>query len=85
MYKLDFSIEGRTSLASLDKKTGQRVLDKLKWLIQNIGNIPLLPLKGNLSGLYKLKVGDWRVLYEVNHDKKIITVHKAGHRKEIYK
>jgi mRNA-degrading endonuclease RelE of RelBE toxin-antitoxin system len=36
MYKLDFSDEGKASLASLDKTIGQRVLNKLKWLTQNI-------------------------------------------------
>ncbi len=85
MYKLDFSTEGRRSLASLDKEIGQRILDKIKWLIQNIEVIPLLPLRGKYSGLFKLKVGDWRVIYEINHSKRFITVHKIGHRREIYK
>ncbi len=85
MYKLDFSDEGEDSLASLDKKISQRILNKLKWLTQNIKEIDLLPLKGNFSGLYKLRIGDWRAIYEVDHDNKTITVHKAGHRREIYK
>ncbi len=84
MYKLDFSDEGEISLASLDRKIGQRVLNKLKWLVQNIEAITPLPLEGNLSGLYKLRVGDWRVMYEVNHNDRVITVHKVGHRREIY-
>jgi mRNA interferase RelE/StbE len=85
MYKLDFSDEGKTSLASLDKTIGQRVLNKLKWLTQSIEVINPLPLEGDLSGLYKLRVGDWRVMYEVNHNDKVVTVHKVGHRKEVYK
>jgi len=68
MYKLDFSPDGRTSLATLDKKIAQRVLDKLRWLLKNIDNIYLLRLKENLSGLYKLRVGDWRVIYEVKRE-----------------
>ncbi len=44
-----------------------------------------LSLAGNLSGLNKLKVGDYRALYEINHNKKVITVHKIGHRWDIYK
>lgn len=85
MYRLDFSHKGRSSLLSLDKKVGQKVLDKLKWLTQNINDITLLPLKGKLSGLYKLRVGEWRIVYEINHNDKVITVHKIGHRKEIYR
>lgn len=85
MYKLDFSDNGRTTLSLLDKEVGQRILDKLKWLVQNIENISLPPLHGKYAGLFKLKVGDWRVIYEVNHNDKIITIHKVGHRREIYK
>ena len=85
MYKLVFSDEGKTSLASLDKKIAQRVLNKLKWLVQNIESITPLPLEGNLSRLFKLRVGDWRVMYEINHNDEVITVHKVGHRREIYR
>ena len=85
MYKLDFSPDGRTSLATLDKKIAQRVLDKLRWLLKNIDNIYLLRLKENLSGLYKLRVGDWRVIYEVKREQRVVTVHKVGHRSKIYR
>ena len=54
-------------------------------LSENIELISPLPLSGNLSGLYKLKVGDYRAIYELDHNKMIITVHKIGHRRDIYK
>jgi mRNA interferase RelE/StbE len=78
MYKLVFSLEGKNSIASLDKDIAQRVLDKLKWLIQDIDNITLIPLRGNLLGLYKLRAGDWRIIYDVNHKEKVITVSEEG-------
>lgn len=85
MYKLDFTDEGKAALASLDKIVAQRILDKLKWFLQNIEAVNFKPLEGNLSGMYKIRVGDWRVIYEINHNDKIVTVHKVGHRREIYK
>ncbi len=85
MYKLDFTNEGKASLALLDKTVAQRVLDKLKWFLQNIEAVNFKPLEGNLSEMYKLRVGDWRVIYEINHNDKVVTVHKVGHRREIYK
>jgi mRNA interferase RelE/StbE len=84
-YRLNFTEGGKGSIKSLDKNIRQRVFDKLKWFIQNVDNLTLLPLKGNLSGLYKLRVGDYRIIYEVNLNDKVVTVHKIGHRKEIYK
>lgn len=85
MHKVNFSPQGKKSLQLLDREPGQRILDKLKWLAENIGVINPLPLHGSLSGFYKLTVGDYRVIYELNHDKKVITVHKTGHRRDIYK
>jgi mRNA interferase RelE/StbE len=84
-YRLNFTEGVQGSIKSLDKNIRQRVFDKLKWFIQNVDNLTLLPLKGNLSGLYKLRVGDYRIIYEVNLNDKVVTVHKIGHRKEIYK
>lgn len=84
-YRLEFSDEGKISFPSLDKAVSQRILNKLKWLTQNIEAISPLPLKWNYEGLFKLRIGDWRVIYEIDRDQKIITVHKVGHRSEIYK
>lgn len=43
-----------------------------------------LPLRRNLKGLMKLRVGDYRVIYSI--EKEIVTVHviKIGHRKDVY-
>ncbi|MBI4189547.1 MAG: type II toxin-antitoxin system RelE/ParE family toxin [Betaproteobacteria bacterium] len=41
-------------------------------------------LSGDLSGLSKIRVGDYRILYEPDHNRKVLTVHLVGHRREIY-
>jgi len=46
--------------------------------------IPQL-LKGEFKGMYKLVIGEWRVLYTADFAKKVITIHILGHRKDIYK
>ena len=53
MYKLDFTDEGKTSLALQDKKIAQRILNKLKWLIQNVTDIIPLSLEGKFDDLVK--------------------------------
>jgi mRNA interferase RelE/StbE len=40
------------------------------------------PLAGSLKGHYRLRIGDYRVIYRVNDD--IVTVVAIGHRKDIY-
>lgn len=38
-----------------------------------------------LKGLFKLRVGSYRVFYSFDREERIITVHLIGHRREIYK
>lgn len=85
MYQVIILPKAIDDLSKIDKPSAQRITDKIEWLSENIDNIPIIPLKGRLSGFYKLRIGDWRAIYEVDYLKRVITVHKAGHRKEIYK
>lgn len=47
----------------------------------NIG----VPLKGILKGLYKYRVGQYRVIYKVHHSHLLIVIIDIGHRKEVYR
>ena len=85
MYQVIVLPKALPDLKNLDKAIAQRIADKLTWLSENAETVMPLPLKGYFSGLYKLKVGDWRVIYEINHNNKTVTVHKVGHRSEVYK
>lgn len=42
-------------------------------------------LKGELKGLYSLRVGSYRIIYEVHQHKLIIRIIDIGHRKDIYR
>jgi mRNA interferase RelE/StbE len=54
-------------------------------LAANFDEIEPEPLTGDLTGFYKLRVGDYRVLYQVLHGDRLIVVHVIGHRREIYR
>jgi mRNA interferase RelE/StbE len=42
------------------------------------------PLRGNLHGSYRIRTGDWRVVFRLNADDTIVTVWKIGHRGGVY-
>ncbi|WP_386689418.1 type II toxin-antitoxin system RelE/ParE family toxin [Lonepinella sp. MS14437] len=42
------------------------------------------PLVGNLSGLWRYRIGDYRVICQINNNELIITTVDLGHRREIY-
>ncbi|MFB2972342.1 type II toxin-antitoxin system RelE/ParE family toxin [Aerosakkonema sp. BLCC-F183] len=62
----------------------ERIDKKINWLAENFEEITPMPLSANLAGFFKLRVGDYRVIYSFNDDLKVITIHQIGHRREIY-
>lgn len=64
---------------SMDRPTKQRIKAALEQLPEG----DVRPLKGS-SGTYRLRVGDWRILFSYpGHD--IILVEKIGPRGQVYK
>lgn len=43
-----------------------------------------LPLRRNLKGLMKLRVGDYRIIYSIERQTVTVYVIKIGHRREVY-
>jgi mRNA interferase RelE/StbE len=63
-----------------------RILDRIEWLALNADEIIHQRLKGKQWGkAYKLRVGDYRVIYQLDRRRRRITVLKIGHRREVYK
>jgi mRNA interferase RelE/StbE len=72
-------------LERLDKSAGRRIVQRINWLTANLDAIRLETLTSDLAGLYKLRVGDYRIIYEVLWDEETIVIHAVGHRREIYR
>lgn len=84
-WRFEITDTGKTDLDKLDAATRRRVLEKFVWFADNFQNIIPLPLGGRWRGFFKLRVGDWRIVYGVNHDTRRITVHAIDNRNKIYK
>ena len=85
MSQVEFTAGAETDLARLDKPVAQRVLKKLRWLAENFEVITPEPLTGQWQGIFKLRVGDYRVLYTCDREKQKIVVYFVRHRREVYK
>lgn len=75
------------------KKPAKKFIDRLplnekRRIVAAIERLPngedIKRLKG-YDGLFRLRVGDYRILYTVDHGKLIVCVVDAGNRGEIYK
>ena len=84
-WKFIITSEAEIDLDKLDEQIRQRILEKLKWFKENFDKIIPIQLGGEWKGFFKLRVGDWRIIYEIEILKKLITIHYIGRRDKIYK
>lgn len=87
MYKVVFSESAVKQLKKLDKQTAKIVKN---WVIKNLVdcNDPKAhgrPLKGKLAGIWRYRVGDYRLFANIQNSLVIIEIFEIGHRREIYK
>ncbi|MNW46762.1 Plasmid stabilization system protein [compost metagenome] len=83
-YKLIYHKEAVKYLSKQETAVQQRIAQGLTGLLASppVGDIRLM--KG-YDGLYRLRVGSNRILFEVNDQEKIIYIRAIGSRGDIYK
>jgi len=83
-YKIIFSKNAEKFLDTIDKPTRQRVFEKVYELRSNSENLDIKKLK-LYQALYRLRVGNLRVVYTIKHKLIVIYIVAIGHRKDVYK
>jgi mRNA interferase RelE/StbE len=79
-FEIEFASSFSKRMRMLNKETQVRILRELDVLRANpyAGK----PLRGEWKGVFSLRIGDYRVLYQIKKDKVILLA--VGHRKHIY-
>ncbi len=85
MYRVRLLDAASKDLARLDKPMARRIVERVQWLAENLADTNLEALTGEFEGLFKLRVGDYRVVYELVHGEQLVMIHAIGHRREIYR
>ena len=83
MYEIVFQIDIKKYLKKIPKKDAERVLDTIKALTKDPRPRGVEKLKGR-SG-YRVRAGNYRIIYTVDDGKLIICVIDLDHRKDVYK
>ncbi len=85
-FRLETTPSFERDFKRLDPPIRQRILDRLYWLADHPDQIgaPMKHLPADLKGLHKLRVGDHRVLFWVNHNEQTITLYGVDHRRSVY-
>ena len=80
--KLLIEYEFLIALMALDGSVRKTIMKSLARL-ERAQEMQHKPLRGELSGWYKLRVGDWRCIYRIQEDETLVFT-RLGHRSEIY-
>ena len=85
-YHVELTKGAKKDLRKLDPSIRAMIV---KWLRKNLENCSNprahgKALSGNLSGLWRYRVGNYRLIAEIRDDRLVILMLEVGHRSEIY-
>ena len=82
-YSLKIKQSAFKEIQRLDKPDKKRLVEAIDKLTDNphIGKL----LKGEFLGLRRIRVGSYRVIYEINEGEVMILILRVAHRKDIYR
>jgi mRNA interferase RelE/StbE len=84
-YKLFYQESARKNLKNLDPQITLAIEEKLKDLVEGVEGLDIKKLKGFDHLTYRLRHGQYRIIYEVHNKEIIVLVVAIGHRQSIYK
>ncbi len=86
MYELHFLTSAKKEFKKLDTTAQKTIKEKLLTLISNpeILKNNIKPLKGEYKGKYRLRIKQYRVVFQVKDEELIILIVRIGHRKEVF-
>jgi len=82
-YSIVLHREAHREILALPKKTRAQVREVIDGLQSDPRPVGAVPLKGR-KGAYRVRVGDYRVLYEVHVTEIVVYVIGVAHRREVY-
>jgi len=85
VYKLVFTKQAVKTLQRMPASIAKTIYQKMEIISQNPFESHSSVTKLQNREGYRLRVGDWRIIYEVQQEKIIVLVLKIGLRKEVYR
>ncbi|MFV0405646.1 MAG: type II toxin-antitoxin system RelE family toxin [Propioniciclava sp.] len=83
-YEITYARSVLKSLRKLDRTVAQRILRAVDALAQDPRPQGCLQLSGG-DGELRIRVGDYRVVYDVRDEELIVLVLRLAHRREVYR
>jgi mRNA interferase RelE/StbE len=83
VYNIFFKESVRKDLDSIPKNDLQRIMERIGTLAENPRPVGSEKLSGQEK--YRIRQGDYRIIYSIQDTQLTVWVVKVGHRREIYR
>ena len=83
-YAISFARSARKQLQVLDRALALRIVGRIESLAVTPRPVGCVKLEGG-AGLWRIRVGDYRVIYEIDDDHRRIDVSAVRHRRDAYR
>jgi len=83
-YQIEIKNSAAKSLKKIPKADRIRISQKIDSFVENLPTPETTKMKGD-NPFHKVRVGDCRIVYEIQEEVLVILVVKIGHRKDIYR
>lgn len=84
-WRIEFKGRAVKQLGSLDRSTQERIRSFLVFLCPANPRLHGKPLRGELAGLFRYRVGHYRLLCHIQDDRLVVLILKIGHRRDVYR
>lgn len=85
IYSLIWHERALKDLKRIDKEKAWQIVDRMKTYVVNNPESVGKPLKGIFKGMFRYRLGDYRIIYTIDNTEKKIEVLVIDHRKQVYK
>ena len=82
-YKIEIKESAVKELDSIPRKDLKKIVQKIRFLSDNPRPNGCVKLSGRER--YRIRQGDYRILYSIENEILVVYVIKIGHRKEVYR
>ena len=83
-YEVEITPAAKRQIKKLTKSIQQLIVKRLEELVENPRPPGVLKMEGE-ENLYRVRVGDYRIIYQVQDCMLLIVVVKVGHRGNVYR
>jgi len=84
MYQVEVDTKAAREIRALPRQEQARIIGRIEGLARNPRPAGCVKLSGE-SGLWRVRSGTYRIIYQIADARLLVTVVKVGHRRDVYR